>query len=85
MLITSSNFTVIFKNIGIIELNYFNLQHILILKKYPQISNIKNLKLIYLLKINIYKNGVPLTTIKVFGRLFIFFLSDSMMMFPPLN
>ena len=51
MLITRSNFTFILKNIGIYQINLsINLQHILVLNKYTQISNIKNLKLIHLLK-----------------------------------
>ena len=50
MLITSSNLTFTLKNIVIYQTNCFNLQHILVLNKYAQISNIKNLKLIYLLK-----------------------------------
>ena len=50
MLITRSDLTFILKNVAIYPKKYFNLQHILVLIKYTQISNIKNLKLIYLLK-----------------------------------
>ena len=64
MLITRSNLTFILKNIGIYQIRFFlNFQHILVLNTYTQISNIKNLKLIHLKKIHIYKNGVLLTTI----------------------
>ena len=50
MLITGSNLTFILKNVAIYPENCFNLQHILVLIKYTEMSNIKNLKLIYLLK-----------------------------------
>ena len=50
MLITKSSLTFIFKEKGIYQIKLFNLQHILVLNKYAQISNIKNLKLIDLLK-----------------------------------
>ena len=47
------------------NLDCFNLQYILVLIKYTEISNVSTFKLIYLLKKSIFQKGVPLTTIKI--------------------
>ena len=46
------------------DLNCFNLQYILVLIKYTEISNFNTSKLIYLLKIQYLKKGSPSQQLK---------------------